>query len=401
MSQASTHNLWLLLEVLARRRRFIVTLVLLVTVLAVATSLLLPKWYRASALLLPPKDLALPVPGRGQLSEVTSITEGVDLPSMVTTSDVYARILESRTIARRTIEKFDLMTRFGTDKFEKTYKVFLDRSRFLVTDEGLLSISFEDRDPQTAAAVVNSLVEELDRVNREIATERVHQNRVFIEQRLNQIRQELDSARWEFENFQLVNRTVDFDQQTRLAIQQAIVLKIRLAELDIDLKMLERNLSTDNTELVELRHRRQLVSDQLNLLEKSNPDSSFFSLPVAAIPALRGQYEALYSRVKVNESLYNILLEQLEQVKIQENEKTSTISVLDQALPPDTKSRPQRMLIVGGSFGLSVLLAVLVAAFLEYLTRLRQSSPEDYARFSQFAEAFFGWLPGMKKTKRT
>jgi uncharacterized protein involved in exopolysaccharide biosynthesis len=320
---------------------------------------------------------------------------------MVTPSDVYARILESRTIAERIIERFDLKTRFAADYFKQTYEVLMSQSEFKVTDEGLLLISFEDKDPTVAADVVNAFVEELDRVNREIALERVRQNRSFIEERLAQVKQELASARKEFEDFQLENRAVDFDEQTRLAVEQAVKLKITLTELDIELKMSERNLAEDNPELVELRRRRRLVSEQLRQLEESNPDSSFFSLPVASIPTLRGQYEVLYSRVTVGESLYRILLEQLEQAKIQENENIPTISILDRAKPPDTKSRPKRLLIVGGTFGLSVLFAVFMAAFLEYLARLKQNSPEDYARVLFFAEAFFGWLPGVKKGNRT
>ena len=401
MSQTQSNNFWLLLEMLAKRRLFIVILVIVATLLSVAVALVLPKWYQASALLLPPKDLSLPVPGLGQLSEVVSITKGADLPVMVTSSDVYARILKSRTIAERIIERFDLKTRFAADNFEQAYEGLMGLSEFKVTDEGLLLISFEDKDPGVAADVVNAFVEELDRVNREIVLERVRQNRSFLEERLAQVKQELASARKEFEDFQLENRAVDFDEQTRLAIEQAVKLKITLTELDIELKMRERNLAEDNTELVELRRRRHLVSEQLRQLEESNPDSSFFSLPVASIPTLRGQYEVLYSRVTVGESLYRILLEQLEQAKIQENEKMPTISILDRAKPPDTKSRPKRLLIVGGTFGLSVLFAVFMAAFLEYLARLKQNSPEDYARVLFFTEAFFGWLPGIKKANRT
>jgi len=401
MSQVQSNNFWLLLEMLARRRLFIIVFVIVATLLSVAVALVLPKWYQASALLLPPKDLALPVPGLAQLSEVVSITKGADLPVMVTPSDVYTRILKSRTIAERIIEKFDLKTRFAADYYKQAYDVLMSRSEFKVTDEGLLLISFEDKDPGVAADVVNAFVEELDRVNREIVLERVRQNRSFIEERLAQVKQELASARKEFEDFQMENRAVDFDEQTRLAVEQAVKLKITLTELDIELKMSERNLAEDNPELVELRRHRHLVREQLRQLEESNPDSSFFSLPVASIPTLRGQYEVLYSRVTVGESLYRILLEQLEHAKIQENEKMPTISILDRAKPPDTKSRPKRLLIVGGTFGLSVLFAVFMAAFLEYLARLKQNNPEDYARVLFFTEAFFGWLPGVKKGNRT
>jgi tyrosine-protein kinase Etk/Wzc len=235
MTQPQTNNLWYLLEVLAKRRVFIFVFVLLLTLMSLVIAWLLPKWYTATALLLPPKDLAVEVPGLSHFSEVVSVTKGLDLPYMVTSSDVYARMLESRTIADRIIEQFDLKARFGVDSFKKAYEQLMGRSEFKVTDEGLLTISVEDKDPQTAADLANAFVDELDRVNRQIASERVRQNRIFIEERLVQVKKELDSARTEFENFQLKNRAVDFDEQTRLAVEQAIKLKVMLAELDIEL----------------------------------------------------------------------------------------------------------------------------------------------------------------------
>ncbi|MFQ6008553.1 MAG: GumC family protein [Candidatus Zixiibacteriota bacterium] len=400
MTQPQTNNLWYLLEVLAKRRFFIIVFVLLLTLMSLIIALLLPKWYTATALLLPPKDLAVPVPGLTHLSEVVSVTKGLDLPYMVTSSDVYARMLQSRTIAERIIEQFDLKTRFDVDNFKKAYEELMDRSEFKVTDEGLLMISVEDKDPQMAADLANTFVDELDRVNRQIASERVRQNRIFIEERLTQVEKELEAARTEFENFQLKNKAVDFNEQTRLAVEQAIKLKVMLAELEIELKMREKDLAENNTELIELKRRRRHIKDQLQKLEEGNPDSSFFSLPVADIPTLRGQYEVLYSRVRVGESLYKILLEQLEQAKIQESENTPTISVLDRARPPEIKSRPKRLLIVSATFVLSLFLAVFWTILLEYLARLRQNRPEDYARVMMFINAFFGWLPGVKKASK-
>ena len=395
----SGNNFWLFLELLARRRTFIIGFVTLAVVVAAVTSMVLPKWYRASSLLLPPKDLSLPSPGPGALADVVSVTRGLNLPVMVTASDVYARMLKSRTIAGAVIDRFDLVERYQQSSYVETYDVLMDRADFRVTEEGLLEVSVEDKDPVIAAAVTNAFVEVLDSVNREIVTERVRQNREFVDERLVQAKAELDSSRARFQEFQVTNRTIDFGEQTRLAIDQAVRLKVDLAQLDIDIAMREPSLGEGNAELVELRREREMTQDQLDRLEKSNPDSSFFSLPVSEIPNLRGRYEVLYSRVKVAEQIYRILLEQVEQVKYQELEKTPTISVLDRATPPEIKSRPKRRLIVVMTFVLALLLAVLVASLMEYVNRLQTTSPENHRRAMLFVNAWLGWLPGVKKRK--
>jgi uncharacterized protein involved in exopolysaccharide biosynthesis len=378
-----------------------VSLVLIVTLGAVVVSLLLPKYYRAEALLLPPKDVSIPVAGLGRISEVVSVTKGLNLPVLVTTSDLYRRMLMSHRITDHVIDQYQLVTRYGARNRDEAYHVLMKVAEFSVTEEGLLLVTLEDRDPQVAADVVNSFVDQLDLVNREIATSRARQNRVFIEDRLAQVNRGLDSARAAFESFQMEHKTVDFTQQTRLAVDQAIELKIKLGEADLELAMMKNKLGTDNTELMEQQRRRQALARQLEQLERANSDSSFFSLPIASIPVLKGQYEELYSRVRVNEGLYTTLLGQLEQAKIQENEELPTITVLDRADPPQMRSRPQRTVIVALAFGVSLVLSILLAAWLEFLVRLHERNPEDYGRIRVFISAFLGWLPGVKKVGRS
>jgi len=401
MSKTETGNFWLFLELMARRRSLIVGLVLICTAIAVVTSFLLPKWYEAKAVLLPPKDLSSSGQGLGYLAELSSLTKGLDLPVMVTPSDVYARMLKSRSIAVRVIEQFDLLSRFKDDNLTEAYETLMHRASFKVTGEGLLEVTFMDRDPQIAADVTNAFVRELERVNKEIVTARIRQNREFIEDRLEGVKATLDSARQDFEDFQLAHKAIDFSQQTRLAIEQAIGLKVQLAELNVNLKLNESKLGSDNSELIELRQRRNTIEEQLQLLEHSNSDSSFFSLPISSIPSLRGQYEVLYSRVQVNESLYQVLLKQNEQVKFQEQEYASTISVLDWATPPEMKSRPKRTLIVVATFVLSFLLAIFLGATVEYMSRLKNSNPNDDHRMEMFIMAYLSWLPGVKRSRRT
>jgi uncharacterized protein involved in exopolysaccharide biosynthesis len=400
MTQPGTSNLWRLLEVIACRRRFVVATVLSVTILALIVSLLLPKYYRATALLLPPKEITVPIAGQGRLAEVVSVTQGLNLPVMVTTSDVYARMLASRRIVEPVIREHLSLEKLGARNMDEAMKKFLAIAEFAVTPEGLLELSFEDRQPELAAAVVNSLVAQLDQVNRDIAGSRARQNRVFIQDRLGQVQRELDSSRADLRTFQDRNRTVDFDEQIRLATEQAIELKIKLSETDLNLQLMADKYTEDNPDFQEWQRKRNALLDQVEELENRNTDSSYFSLPIASIPALRGEYEQLYTRVRVNEGLYQTLLGQLEMAKIQENEELPTITVLDAAEPPGLKSRPKRAYVVLTAFAASLVISVILAAFFEYLKRLSTTQPDDYRRAVLFLGTYFGWLPAVKRMKQ-
>ncbi len=400
MNGDSTSNLWLFLEMIARRRGLIFTLVFVATVAAVVVSLVLPKWYTASALLLPPPDESVRA-GLSDLTEVALYSGGVRAPGLVTPNDVYARVLGSRRLCDKIIERFDLVRRYDVSRNTAVYDILRERTRVRVTDEGLLSLSVEERDPNLAAEMATAYVEELIELNRELLSSTAREKREFIEARLGEVRTQLDTARGALERFQLENRAVDLDEQARLAINQAIGLKVSRAGLELDISMQERTLGEEHPDLLEKQERLRLIDEQLGRLEWGGADdSSFFSVPLSAVPGLRGRYESLYARVKVGESLYETLLELHEQARIQEQEDSPTIAVLDWPAVPDIRSRPRRSIIVLATFVLSAIFAMLLAAWLEFVLRMRENQADDYRRLVYFTDAFFGWLPGVKRTRR-
>jgi len=399
VTDKTPNNFLMLLETLATRSRFIILFVGVATLTAILVSLVLPKWYKATAILLPPKQITVPVGGLAEFAEAVSVTSGLDLPIMVTPSDVYARMLKSRTIAEQILQRFNLYDRYDVHNFDEVYEVLMSNTDFRVTAEGLLSVSVEDKDPKIAADMTNAFVEELDKINREIASRRAKHNRDFVEQRLVQVKAELDSARARFEQFQMKNRTVDFDQQTKLVTERAIQLKVKQTEIDLELELASQELGQNNPKIIELQRKRKTVTDQLDQLENENPDNSYFSVPISKIPSLRGQYDMLYSQVRVNDALYELLLGQLEKAKIQVSEDSPTISVLDPARPPSLRSRPQRTLIVVATFAFSLVAAVFGSATADYFARMRKNNPEQYRTVDMFLYSYLGWLPGIKKKK--
>ena len=400
MSAESKSNIWVFLELLARRRVLIFSLVFVVTLGAAIVSFLLPQWYSATALLLPPPDESTRG-GLSQLTEIATYTGGVRLPGLVTPNDVYARMLRSRRVADKIIEKFNLMERYQATNATALYLVLGQRTGVGVTEEGLLSISVEDRDPKVAADMTSAYVDELIQLNRELLSSTARQKREFIEARLNEIKGQLDSARQSLEKFQLENRTVNLDEQASMALNQAVQLKVEQASLELEINMNLKVLGENHPSLIEKRQRLSLINQQLAELEwGGGRDSSFFSVPISAIPGLRGQYESLYARVKVNESLYSTLLELFEQARIQEQENSPTIAVLDWPRVPDVRSRPQRTVIVLAAFICSLIMSVFLAAWLEFVKRMKEAQPRDYDRLITFCRAFFGWLPGMRRAPR-
>ena len=242
-------------------------------------------------------------------------------------------------------------------------------------------------------------MDELNSLNHQIVSGRAQRSREFIGERLAAVKDQLAGARKQLEEFQSLHRALDFGEQTRLAIDQASQLKIDMAKVDIEIGLRKKVLGDDNPELVDMRNRRNSIQGELSKLEFGGGDSSFFALPLASIPRLKGEYEAIYSRVKVGESVYMTLLELFEQAKIQEGTKSTPLSILDRATVPEIRSRPQRTLIVMGSTAITLVLAIILALLLEYFRRLEEYRPDDYHRALRFINAYLGWLPGVRQSQ--
>mgnify|MGYP000913141484 CR=1 FL=1 len=393
-------NLWKFLEVLALKARFIVAFIFIATAVSVIVAFILPRWYQARIILLPPKDSGSYIGMVKDLAEALTLTSGLEQPVAATPADIYVRILKSRTLFTRVIEANNLRTHYGIDSDEEIMEKMMDYCNMRVTDEGLIEIAFEDKDPQLAARVANSFAVELDSLNQEIAVSKAQGLRRMLENRLAEIGGSLDSARREIENFQRVNRAVDIDRQTQLAIESAVSLKVALAEAEININVKRKTLSDTHPEVINLQRRIDEIKGQINALEFGGADSSYFNLPVSDVPGLKLKYARLTADAKTYEALYQFISEQYEQVKIQERMSAPMVAVIDPAFVPERPVKPRKMMIVLISFAVSAVLAVFLALVMNYLSELKKVSPEDYSRAEVFLGTYFFWLPGIKKTSR-
>jgi hypothetical protein len=80
--------------------------------------------------------------------------------------------------------------------------------------------------------------------------------------------------------------------------------------------------------------------------------------------------------VKVQETVYAMLTQQLEQAKIAEAKDVPAVQILDMAVPPDRSSRPDFManLVLGGLF--SLLGSIFASFCLEYWKSQKRALPK-------------------------
>jgi hypothetical protein len=69
--------------------------------------------------------------------------------------------------------------------------------------------------------------------------------------------------------------------------------------------------------------------------------------PIRKLPLLGVEWADLYRRMKIQETVYELLNQQYELARIQEAKEIPVVSVIDPANLPERKSSPHRLLIIG------------------------------------------------------
>jgi capsule polysaccharide export protein KpsE/RkpR len=358
-------------------------------------------WFTASTSIMPPESDSggfgfggsLLASGLGSLLGGTGMT----LPGMATPSDLYASVLQSRAVCKAVIKKHHLEEVYDSRFEEEAIGELLGRTQVIVEPQGIIVLSHTDTDPERAAAIANTFVEELNRVNRENLVSKAKAVREFVEQRLNETINDLADAEEAYKNFQKANFTVALDEQVKAVIDAIAQLRGQLMVAEIEFGVMKKSLSATNLRYQEQQYKIEQIKEQLGRLEGGEVagDSSILSLPMGEAPDLALQLARLTRELKIQETIFELLKQQHEQSRIQELRDTPTIQVLDRAEAPRLKSRPKRIMTaaMGGILSFGMTLVFILA--LEFVQREKANNSLAYKRIqgiTQMLNDDFYWL---------
>lgn len=353
-------------------------------VLSIIVSLLLPKWYRATATIMPPQATS-------QLNSISSLVSnlgvgGVELFGGASGESLtYIAILQSRTVFNKIIKKFNLVNVYHVRNLEEARKKLRDNSEIKLDDEGTISISVLEKNPVLAANIANAFCTYLDSVHVKLNVQKARNNRIFLEKRLNQEENILKRAEEKLKDFQEKYKAIELTEQTKAEIGIIADLQSQIYETEVELKIKENSLSPRHPELARLRLQLNEMKNKLNQLVQSSKvyDSSELFIPMAKLPDLGLQYARLLRDVKVHSKISLFLMQQYEQAKFEEAKKVSSIQILDKATPPIRKSKPKRAVFV-----LIITLSVsffywLILLLYDRLENLKSIDPNQFKKASK------------------
>jgi tyrosine-protein kinase Etk/Wzc len=375
---------WGIVEVLVRNRRPIIWYPLAVAVIVVIFSLLVPSSYMGEVTILPPDRDFQSISLMSLSMADLGAAGGMSLPFMATPSDILSHVLQSRRVLRAVVDSLDLDSVWQVPSADQAVSILRAASSVEVDLTGLVRVRVVDEVPQRAADIANVLVSCADGINRSIANAKARHTREFIGERLIETRAALVEAAGELEAFQREHKTVSLDDELRALIQNVATLNAQVMADDIELSILKKNMSSQNPRVVALEDRVAEMRRRLAAMESGDDTAaSFLSTGLVNAPQLILDLAEKMRRVKIEETLLELLTSQYESAKIQEAKDTPTISVLDQAAPNLRRFSPRRARLVIASYGASLAMMIAMAFIGEYFMVMRRREPEKYDRLRE------------------
>lgn len=358
--------------VLAKHKYLVLGLPLLAAVITAVYSLSLSPVYTATTKILPPQQgQSAATALAGQLGALVGLGGA---PSVRNTNELYVAMLTSRTIADVLIGRFGLHQ--GSGSREGTRKALANATIVKAGRDGLITISFEDTDRKRAAILANAYVEELYKLNQSLAVTEASQRRLFFEQQLKLVRDNLAQA--EHAARQALERggIVQVEGHGRAILEATARLRGQISVKEIQLSAMRTFATEHNPEYTMALRELDAMKRELVKLEGGGPVENAAGASDKGIDSFR-----LLRNVKYYETMYELLAKQYEVARIDEAKDSSLIQVLDAAIEPESKSRPRRtfMVLVAGFCALAA--AVLLVFAIEWLRALA-SRPDEARRLT-------------------
>ena len=355
------------IELIARARRFVIVSSVCAAIVSSVISFLLPRMYESTMSFLPPRESG-PLGSLGSLtsalSSVSPLRSISGLAGARSSNYNYLSILASRNAKEAVIRKFDLVRVYdiSDSSIEKAIKTLDDYVTVDVAEEGHISVSVLDTDPQRAANMANYYAVLLNAINVELTAQSSGKYREFLEKGVLEAKDSLRIYEEAYKNFQKRSGFIPIAEDVKGGAQAIAQMYAEKATKELEVQFLKSVVvGKDNPELL----RREL---ELNILNQK----------VATIPDLGLESLRLYRSVLIQSKILEVLLPLYEQARLEEKKETPSVAVLDKAVPAEKKARPKRMLIVLISTLSVALLSFSFYALRDRFRKFKSESPEHY-----------------------
>ncbi len=393
------------LTIVVKYRKFLFLFIFVITVGATAYALLAPKWYKSTASVLPAEknDLLSTLSGISSLAKGFSASKGLAaLTGGNSETDRYLAILMSATVTNDVINKFELRKEYDLedDYYEKVLKEWQSNLEMEIQDEGNLTISVYDKDPQKAADIANYMVERLNEINTKLSVTNATANREFVEKRYLQNVADINRLEDSMQTFQEKFGIISVPDQLEATVKSMADIYSELYKKEVQYNVIKQTYGLDHPSALNTKIELDELQKKINQLNRGTDSSQKevkLLIPFKEAPELGNSYLKIYRNLEIQYKILEFIQPLYEQAKVEEARNTPSVLVLDKAAPADRKAKPKGTIFALVSFVSSTILGLVLIFFLELINRLKKQYPEKHNFITNQLKSDFSILSKRKK----
>ncbi len=371
------------------KKLFILILIPTLVITYLAIYFLIDEQYDADALIVPAEDQSL-----GGISSLLSGL-GNNLPfdigggNITQDMNLYYTIIYSRTNLMKIIDKFDLVNVYNLNKNDKDYleqalRILGNGINANETDNMAYQIEVTAKSPELAANITNYIVELLINKIIELRTQKSKNNRIFLENRILEIRTNLTASEDSLMVFQKKSGIIYPEEQFKGIVTAYTELETNLITKQIQKSIMEELKGKDSPSAKNLELEVTKFENKLREMRvKGDTEGVIPSLK--NLPKNATDYVRYYREVEINNAILQFITPLYEQAKLEEKKDIPSLQVIDYAVPPAKKSFPPRTI-----FTLLITFVVFLITFIFILFKENEKLQRS-VKMQYIKKNFFKW----------
>ncbi len=228
---------------------------------------------------------------------------------------------------------------------------------------GILGLTYQGTEKSHITQVLNEILVAYNEQNIERRTAETAQTLKFLEDQLPELKQQLDIAEREFNQFRKQYNTVDITKESDLYISQSINLETTKASLEQKIAEISAKYTAEHPSMQQMS--AQLTAVNKKIVELDNT--------LNRLPELQRQYLQLFREVEVKQQLYTALLNSYQQLRIVQAGEIGNVRIIDTAVEPIAPIAPKKLQILI----LSIFLGGFLGTLLALLRNMLRSGVKD------------------------
>ncbi len=231
---------------------------------------------------------------------------------------------------------------------------------------GILGLNYEGQDKAHITQVLNAILQAYSQQNVERRSAETAQTLKFLEDQLPELRQQLDVAEREFNQFRQQSNTVDVTKESELYLTQSIALETQKAQLEQSVAEASAKYTSEHPVMQQMEAQLAAINSRIAELNGT----------LKQLPDLQRRYLQLYREVEVKQQLYTALLNSYQQLRIAKAGEIGNVRIVDTAVEPLKPIAPKKLQILIVSIFLGGFLGILIAL----LRNMMRSGIKDAAQ---------------------